>query len=256
MGSIVSEMGGWLFAIALMVTFFAGFIKGAVGFAMPMIMISGLSTFLSAELALALLIVPTLITNGVQALRQGVKAAWQSIKRFRVYMGIGLICLLASAQLYAVLSETTLYLVIGLPIFLFSVLQLSGWRLRLKESQQSRAEILIGAFAGFCGGISGVWGPPTVAYLTAVNTPKVEQMRTQGVIYGLGAVALLGAHIKSGVVSAQTLPLSCLMVIPAAFGMYVGMQVQDRMDAEKFRAVTLIVLLVASLNLIRKSVLG
>ena len=39
----------WAFALALGVTFAAGFVKGAVGFAMPLIMISGLSMFLEPQ---------------------------------------------------------------------------------------------------------------------------------------------------------------------------------------------------------------
>ena len=47
-------------ALAAAITLMAGFVKGAVGFAMPMIMISGLGSFMAPELALAGLIVPTL----------------------------------------------------------------------------------------------------------------------------------------------------------------------------------------------------
>ena len=54
----------------LIVGFVAGVVKGMVGFAMPMIMISGMGSFVSPELALAGLILPTLVTNGWQAMRQ------------------------------------------------------------------------------------------------------------------------------------------------------------------------------------------
>ena len=56
----------------------------------------------------------------------------------------------------------------------------------------------LGGSRGFFGGISGVWGPPTVVMLTARSTGIAEQMRIQGVIYGLGALVLLGAHVGSG----------------------------------------------------------
>ena len=57
--------------IAAMIAVLAGFVKGVVGFAMPLVFVSGLTTFMSAELALAGLILPTVITNGQQAMRQG-----------------------------------------------------------------------------------------------------------------------------------------------------------------------------------------
>ena len=229
----------------------AGVVKGVVGFAMPMILVSGLSTFLSPELALAGLMLPTLVTNGMQALRNGVGAAWQSIYRFRWFMGIGMVFLIATAQLFRVLSGPSLYLLIGIPVTVFAVLQLRGWQLRLKE-QSRKADIAVGTVAGAIGGVSGVWGPPTVAYLTAINTPKAEQMRAQGVIYGLGAVILLFSHIGSGVMTLEVTPFSAILIVPAVLGMWAGRMVQDRIDQAAFRRVTLFVLLIAGLNLVRR----
>ncbi|MDK3072100.1 sulfite exporter TauE/SafE family protein [Sedimentitalea sp. JM2-8] len=241
--------------LALAIAAGAGMVKGLVGFAMPMITISGLSMFLAPELALAGLILPTVVTNGIQALRQGPKAALASIRRFGVFLGVGLVFLLASAQLVRLLSEGMLLLMIGLPVTVFCLMQIVGVRFSL-SAPSKRIEALVGAIAGFIGGMSGIWGPPTVAYLTALNTPKAEQMRIQGVIYGLGAVALLGAHVQSGVLRAETLPFSLALVFPAVFGMWLGGLLHDRVDQAVFRRVTLIVLLLAGLALVRRGLVG
>ncbi|WP_050928586.1 sulfite exporter TauE/SafE family protein [Aestuariivita boseongensis] len=238
-------------AFAFSIAVIAGLVKGIVGFAMPMILVSGLGTFLPPELALVGLILPTVVTNGLQALRNGGRAALASIYRFRWFMGIGGLFLIASAQLFRLLSGPSLYLLIGIPVTVFAVLQLRGWQLRLR-GQSRRADISIGTIAGAIGGVSGVWGPPTVAYLTALNTPKAEQMRVQGVIYGLGAVALLFSHIGSGVMTAEVAPFSLVLVVPAVVGMWLGRMVQDRIDQAAFRRATLMVLLIAGLNLVRR----
>lgn len=245
-----------LLALAVAVTLFAGFVKGAVGFALPMIMISGLGSFLPPEVALAALILPTVAANLWQALRDGIAAALASVWRFRLYMAIVLIFIAGSAQLVRVLPSWSLFLILGVPVTLFAVAQLFGWKLHLRPEHRKRAEVAIGAFAGFVGGMSGVWGPPTVAYLTALDTPKAEQMRVQGVVYGAGAVVLLGAHLKSGVLNAETVPLSALMLVPAMVGMAIGIWVHDRLDQQRFRKATLAVLVIAGLNLIRRGLMG
>ncbi len=243
------------FALAFAVAGLAGTVKGLVGFAMPMIMVSGLGMFLSPELALAGLILPTLLANGIQALRHGVGAAFASVRRFRVYLGVGLIFLLASAQLVRVLPVPVLLLMIGVPVTGFALMQLLGLQWTLQNPSR-RVEAAIAAVAGFIGGLSGIWGPPTVAYLTALNTPKAEHLRVQGVIYGLGAVALLGAHIGSGVMRAETLPFSVALVVPSMLGMWLGGRLHDRIDQAGFRRATLVVLLIAGLNLLRRGVTG
>ncbi len=253
--ALFSLMSPQDFYLALAVAFVAGWIKGMVGFAMPMVLVSGLSIMLPPDLALAGLILPTLVTNGLQALREGVPAAISSIRRFRVFLGIGVLFLFASAQLVTVLSAKSFLLVIGLPVSFFALIQLLGLRLTLR-APSFRVEAAVGAVAGFVGGISGVWGPPTVAYLTALNTPKREQMRVQGVIYGLGSVALVVAHLGSGILRAETAVFSALLVPPAVVGMWGGLLLQDRIDQEQFRKLTLLVLMIAGANLLRRGVFG
>jgi uncharacterized membrane protein YfcA len=242
-------------AVAAALTVLAGFVKGAVGFAMPMIMISGLASFLPAETALAALIVPTVVTNVWQAFRDGTAAAWASTARFRVYLGAVLVFIALSAQLVRVVPDWAMFLLLGLPVTLFAATQLAGLRLRIAPGHRLRAEIVMGSFAGFVGGLSGVWGPPTVAYLTALDTPKGEQMRVQGVIYGLGAVVLMAAHLHSGVLNGATAPLSVALVVPSLAGMALGYRLGDRLDQERFRKATLAVLVLAGLNLVRRAVM-
>ena len=238
------------------VALIAGFVKGAVGFAMPMIMISGLGSFFAPELALAGLIIPTLLTNLWQSLRQGVGAAVSSARKHWRYLVILLALILIIAQFVLLLPASVFLLALGIPVVFFAVLQLLGWRPRIGANNQRKAEVMFGTFAGITGGFSGVWGPPTVLYLTALDTPKVEQVRVQGVLYGLGAVALAFGHLKSGVLNTETAKFSLLLTVPALFGMAFGFSVQDKLDQARFRRITLIVLVIAGLNLVRRAVFG
>jgi uncharacterized membrane protein YfcA len=248
---ITIPLGPLSLVLVLLIGMVGGLVKGVVGFAMPMIIISGVSSILSPELALATLILPTLVTNGVQALRQGWAAAVASTVQFRVFLGAGFMSLVSAAQLVRVLPQSVLFLLIGAPIVVFAISQLAGKPLRLPAASRG-IELGVGMFAGFMGGLSGIWGPPTVAYLTATDTPKDDQMRVQGVIYGLGAVALLLAHTQSGVLRADTVPLSVLMIAPALIGMAIGSRIQDRIDQVMFRKITLWVLLIVGANLVRR----
>lgn len=242
--------------LATAITLAAGIIKGMVGFAMPMIMISGLAGLLPAEVALAGLILPTVVSNVMQVFRQGARAAWESARGYALFFAAIVVTLLAGAQMVRLVPGEVLLLLIGVPITLFAFLQLIGWQFHLPGGRRPGLEIGIGSIAGFIGGFSGVWGPPTVAYLTALGTEKREQMRVQGALYGGGAIMLLLAHLGSGVLNKATLPLSAYLVVPAALGMFLGGRIQDRIDQAAFRKATLAVLLVAGLNLVRRGLMG
>lgn len=256
MSAVYGLMDPTFWVLAIGITVLAGFVKGAIGFAMPMIMISGLGSFLAPELALAALIIPTVLSNLMQVMRGGLGAAWVAAQRFRRYIIVLLIVIVLSAQLVKILPTSVMFLIVGIPITLISITQIMGWRPHIRPEIQGRVETLVATFAGVIGGIAGVWGPPTTAYLTAIDTPKAEQIRVQGVIFGVGAVVLFFSHLKSGVLNAQTLQLSAWMVVPAVIGMLIGFQFQDKLDQAKFRKITLAVLVIAGLNLIRRGLIA
>ncbi len=243
-----------LWLAALGIAFVAGVVKGVVGFAMPLVIISGLSIFAPPDLALAGLILSTVVTNTMQAIRSGTGAARQSLWQIRRFLVAGSAMLFVGALAVPYIAPQVYFLMLGIPIILFVISQLLGWHAGFKQSP--RVDIVIGVIAGFFGGVAGIWGPPTVAYLTALNTPKRMQMQLQGIIYGSGAVFLLGAHLVSGILRSDTLLFSAVLVAPAVLGMWVGTSIQDRIDQRAFKTVTLVVLLVAGLNLVRRGLVG
>lgn len=241
--------------VATLVGLIAGIVKGVVGFAMPMILISGLSSVMAPEVALAALIVPTLMSNLWLALRQGVAAAWHSMADHLRFLTVILIAIAISAQFVTLLSQQQLFLIIGIPIVTFAIIQLVGWEPMIEARHRRSFEVGAGLFAGAVGGLAGNWGSPTVLYLLALNTPKSDAMRIQGVVFGAGSIVLLLAHLKSGVLSAETAPLSLAMLVPTGVGMLMGFAIGDRIDQKRFRRITLLVLIVAGLNLIRRGLM-
>ena len=243
-----------LFAFALAASLLGGVVKGAVGFGLPLVLVASLATFLPPDTALAMLLIPTVTSNVVQVLWQGVGASWVSVKMIRRFLIIGLVALVISAQLVGILPPKTLFLLIGLIIVILSMAQLMGWRIPLHKGR-SIVEVILAILAGFSGGIAGVPGPPTVMYLTALDMPKEKSMQVQGMVYLLASVALMVAHIQSGVLRLAVVPMGMLMLIPAVLGMYIGGKLHNRMDQKRFRFLTLILLTIAGLNLIRRGVM-
>jgi len=241
-----------LAAVAIMAL--GGFVKGAVGFALPMIAVSGLGSLMSAQETVAVLILPAFVSNIWQALRQGVGPA---VTSFRRYWRLNLILVLVIAlvaQAVPHLSSDTLFVLLGVLVTAAAALQLAGWQPRAPDGHRprQRLEVATGLVGGVTGGLAGVWGPPVVLFLVALGTPKVEQIRAQGLTFLLGSIVLVAAHLKSGLLDAQTLPLSAVLCLPVILGMALGLRAQDRMDQALFRRITLIVLCLAGLNLLRR----
>lgn len=239
--------------LAVAVTLFSGFVKGAIGFAMPMIMLSALGSFLTPQQAVASVILPVLITNIHQALRQGWGPTWAATRDFGWHIAMVVLFMPVSAFLAPHVAPWLMYGLLGLPITLFALWQILGGRMALPIRHRRRAQIATGIVGGLVGGISGIWGPPLIVLLLSLGTPKEEQMRVQGVVFFIGAAALTVAHLQSGLLNAQTLPLSAALVVPAALGMVLGYLAHDRLDVAQFRRWTLVLLALTGANLLRRA---
>ena len=253
MDEVLSLNSPNILILVMIIALVAGVVKGIVGFAMPMILITGMTVFMSPDIALGTLILPTLITNGWQAGRQGFVAAYEALLDHRWFLGFAYTVLLITTQIVPFLSQPLFFLCLGVLVMGFAILMLSGWQ----PKGQSKTGLSIGCafLGGVGGGLSGIWGPPTVMYLSTRNLEKQAQMRAQGVIYGLGAILLLVGHMKSGIATLPALLLGAFATLPAALGIWIGFKIQDQINEEVFRVATLSVLVLAGINLIRRGVM-
>ncbi len=246
----------WAFGVVLSVTLLAGLVKGAIGFALPLIIVSGLSLVVDPLLALAGVILPALFSNLLQAARHPVPDIKDAIGEHWRFIFMVCVVILIMAQVVVLLPQRAFYLILGVPVVGLSLVQLFGWRMTIPPHRRRAAEWVIGGIAGITGGITGSWGPPTVMYLMALETPKARQMLVQGVIYSIGAVALVAGHVQSGVLTGTTFLFSALLLIPTFIGMKIGFMIGDQLDAERIRKIILVVLVIAGVNLIRRGMFG
>ena len=112
-------IGWWLASAA--VAFVAGFVKGIVGFAMPLVMVSGLGAFLSPELALAGLVFPAVVLNFQQAFRGGINPVRKTVRQFRWFLISCSLFLFIGAQFVPVFPARTYYLLVGIPVIAFVI---------------------------------------------------------------------------------------------------------------------------------------
>jgi uncharacterized membrane protein YfcA len=249
---MLDQVGGADIALAAAVMVIAGLAKGLTGFAMPLVAISGLASLLPPDLAVAVLILPTLVTNIFQAGRDGTAPAMATARRHWRLLAILLVLIAGVAQVVPHLPPQVLYLTLGVAVTFAGLSRLGGWKWSIPPGRERVAETVTGVIGGIFGGIAGIWGPPIVVYLVALGLPKAEMLRTLGVAFLAGAVVLAAAHLWSGLLNRETALVSALMVAPGLAGLWAGQRLADRLDEARFEKLLLAVLVVTGLNLLRK----
>jgi uncharacterized membrane protein YfcA len=254
--SLIAEHGLPIILIAICGMFAGGFAKGAVGFALPMISVSISGSVLPAAMAVAGMILPGVITNFWQTFRQGGAAAFGSLREHWRLNAILFVMIGLCAQLVVLLPDRALFLILGGGVTLFAGVQALGWQPSIPPGGRRRVEAIVAVIAGFFGGLAGVWGPPIVLYFLALDIPKRDMVRAQGVSFLLGSLILVAAHLNSGLLLGPGGAFSALMIVPACIGMALGLSIQDRLNPVVFRKVVLMVLLIAGVNLLRRGLMG
>lgn len=250
MDIIFAEFNLATIIITLCISLFAGFIKGASGFAYPMIMLSGLGVLFEPQQAVAYLIFPLLVVNAIQCLQFGVNEARKIFQKYIRITAILCLFLILSSPLIIILPKSSVYLLVGIPITIVAILQLLGWKFHLQQKHRNSIEYLTGALAGVCGGFAGVWAPLIVPYLLAINPSKKEYILAQGVIYTTGSIVLIVAHLNLSILNLETTPTSLTLIIPSVVGLYIGILFNARLNHHRFRQLVLVILALAGINLI------
>jgi uncharacterized membrane protein YfcA len=251
----IAEHGLWAVFAAAAVMFAGGLVKGAVGFALPLISVSGLGSFLPAQLAVAIMMLSMLSANLWQAGREGVAPAIAITRRFWIMIAVLMPMILLFSQFLPLIPERLFFGVLGVGVTVFSGVQLMGWRPQWARRAPRLSQVIVGLVGGLFGGLAGIWGPPVTLYLVSADIDKRDTMLALGIVFGVGSLVLTAGSIASGVLNAQTTPLSLAAMAPVMLGMGVGFWLHDRLDAAAFRRWTLLVLVLTGLNLIRRAVM-
>ncbi len=231
----------------------AGTVKGVIGLGLPTVSLAILTVALGLQPAMALLLVPSLVTNVWQAavgghLRMIIARTWPLLllAAVTVWIGAGALTRVDVAWLSALL---------GLLVALYAAVSLAGFRLTISERRRVWAGPLVGAVNGVLTGMTGSFVFPGVLYLQAIGLPRDALIQAMGMLFTISTAALGIALAGRGLVSAEFGLVSSAAVLPALLGMVIGQRLRKAMSDALFRRVFFTALLALGLYIIARSVL-
>lgn len=240
-----------LLLIALVVYLLAGTVKGVVGIGLPTAAIGMMSQLIQPGTAIALVIIPMIVTNIWQVYRCG--QVRSSIRRYWRFMLSLAVVISVSSRFATQVSQSALMLVMGITIVIFSLDTL--WRKPwvLPASYDRITQYLAGIAGGVMGGFAGIWSPPMVGYLLAIGVDRDEFVRALGLLILVGSVFLGIGYWQTGLLSVEIAKASVFVTVAALLGFVIGERIRRRLDAARFKKLVLVLFIVMGLNLIRRA---
>ncbi len=240
---------------AIAVTFLlAGTVKGVIGLGLPTLSLGLLTAALDLTTAMALLIVPSFVTNLWQAVVGGNGRA--------ILLRIWPFLLMATATVWLGATALTrldlllLSALLGALLVIYAALNLRGVRLEISAQREVWAGPLFGTANGILTGMTGSFVVPGVMYLQAIGLSRDVLVQAMGILFTASTVALALALQRNSLLPTQLSLVSAAAVIPAAVGMVAGQRIRSKLSEERFRQVFFIAILVLGAYIIASAAFG
>jgi uncharacterized membrane protein YfcA len=229
----------------------AAFLKGIVGFGFPTTSTSALALFVDVKTAVALVIIPNIVMDGVQMARRGQLLA--TARRLFFVLVAGAVGIVLGTKLLVMLPAWVATLVLGLFTLAFVALNATAFSPRLAPKWERPLGPPAGFVSGIVGGLTNTPGTALVIFFYALGLPKHEFVRSIALSFVTLKLVQLAAVSHFGLMSWSLLRLSLGLTAVALVGFYAGLQVQDRLDQRRFNRAVLIFLAATGLWLVYRS---
>ena len=233
--------------ILILATFLlAGMVKGVIGLGLPTISLAILTVALDLPGAMALLLVPSFITNLWQAVVGGnsrlvLARTWPFLLMATVTIWFG-------AQALRHVQLSMLSALLGILLTTYAVANLSGLRFTISRSRANWAGPLLGLVNGLLTGMTGSFVVPGVMYLQALGFTRDELLQAMGMLFTLSTLAL--ALQSNELLSVEQGIHSTIALLPAIMGMLLGQRIRSMISESLFSKVFFVSLLAMGVYII------
>lgn len=189
------------------------------------------------KLAVALLVLPNIVMDGIQLVRVG--GIVETARRLGVVIVFGIVGTVLGTKLLVLLPPRIATLVLGMFVVVFVALNSTRFSPRVPAAWEPWLAAPVGVITGVVGGVTNVPGTALVVYFYALGMAKREFVRSVALSFVVYKIVQLITLAYYGVVTWRTMPATIGLTIAALTGFRVGLKIQDRLDQVTFNRAVL-----------------
>jgi uncharacterized membrane protein YfcA len=232
----IGQCVGMVDSLLLLITaafLLAGFIKGVLGLGLPTVSMGLLAVTMPPAQALAIVIVPAIITNVWQTfvgpyLRDIVLRLWPLMVGTAVGIWLNRGMLTGPYAPYAAV-------VLGALLVIYAIIGLSKFSFKVARSDEKWIGGIVGLMTGVISATTGVQVIPSMPFMQAIGMEKDELVQALGVFFTVATVALAFNLTSAGLLTAATALPGAVAMVASFTGMFIGQAVRNRMRPDAFR---------------------
>jgi len=226
----------------------AGTVKGVIGLGLPTVSLAILTVAFDLPQAMALLLVPSFVTNLWQAMVGG--HARTLIKRLWLFFGTATCMVWVGALALTRVDLSMLSALLGALIAAYAAISLLGVRLNITPEKEAWTGPVLGTINGVLTGMTGSFVVPGVMFLQSIGLSRDMLIQAMGILFTLSTLALGVALGGNDLLKSDQGVMSATGLLPAIVGMMLGQRIRAKLSEASFRKVFFIALLITGVYII------
>jgi len=241
--------------VALVVAIFgAAFVNGTIGFGYALLAVNVLAVVLGAKDGIIVLSLLTPLVSALHIWRYRRQVA--TLPRLRVLVLAAMIGAVVGTRILVLLPDYAISIALGLFTAFDALVELRGRRPPLGTIAERRLAPVAGFVGGVTNGTLGASGPVLGSYLIAIGLRGAEFAFAISVAFFAMSIVRTGALAVQDQYTTAAAWLALALLAPSVVGQRVGFWLRGRLAAATVERAVLIVLLLASLNLLYRGLEG
>jgi len=228
--------------VGLLVMFWAGVIQGLTGFGFALVSVPIMTIFLSPKKTIPIVLLHAILIV-IVILYEARK--WVDLKRIWPLMIAGIVGMPFGTYLLIFLKASTLKVLIGSVIVLFTLALLKGFKRKIKSEKLAFAPV--GFISGLLAGSTMMGGPPVILFFTNQGLNKNVFRANLVCYFATLSLATIPAYVAGGLITKEVIKYAILLLPAMICGGITGIKLARVVEEQLFRNIVLIILIVAGL---------
>ena len=216
----------------------AGFIKGVLGFGFPVVALIFLTLTVGLFDALAIIVVPTIVTNVWQAMSGPYLR--NILSRMWLYFLVAMGGILLSSLFLAEVDVNWLTGLLGVVLIVFAISRLLDVEINVPREREPVLSVGLGLVNGMLTGFTGSFMVPSVLYMQALGFNKDMLVQAMGAFFALSTMTLTVSLGRNGLITVDDAAMSTLALVPSFAGILAGRWTRARIDEAQFQTLFLV----------------
>ena len=224
-----------VYLITGLIFLLAGTVKGIVGFGLPLVSITLLTPLYGLVDAIAVMVLPAMVTNFWQALNGGrFTSLWKRL--WPLYLSGAVSTVIATSALVQIDVQWPTVL-LGSVILAYSLVGLTAWQPAEPGRRETWLSPATGVVTGLITGLTGVLVFPLTIYFQALNLDRRALFQAMGIYLLMANVALALVFGWQSAFPEEITQLALIGIVAGFVGMALGQRNQAHLSAQQFKRV-------------------